>query len=214
MDAVPFDEVDASSWVFAPGHRRVAVQCSAQDARPPVLQLVRDGDARLRVPFGITTWQGDGQRQDLAFRLDTPALVTFFETLHAYVAGRAAAGGAAWFGDGAAREGRPCVVPQRGAPLLRTRAGDGLRVWRASPRGPGCWSYAPGSPTDIEAGAECWANVVVAGVYVQERHWGVSLQARDVMVFRLGDAPPPFRTACLLTPAPRPVALDADDETP
>ena len=146
----------------------------------PLLQLVREGDAPLRL---LSTWREGARSLDV--ELAEGPLADFLRALDDYTRHVAAEKCGDWFGkslaaEDVARMHAPLFHEGRhGSHTLRLRLHGAPEVWRRARVGD---VYGHGSASELREGAPCWLAAAVSGLYFLPRSFGLTLTVTDVML--------------------------------
>lgn len=188
------------------GGKCVHIYLSATERFNPKVQLCKDGDPKLRAPFGLTVYDdaAASTRQNLDFSIDFDPLRSFFAALDERVVDLAHSKAVEWFRRSLSREEvasmyKPTLTTNdRGyPPTVRTKANvvgsNAVRVWACRSDGSG---RREGSTEDIQRGTTYWANITIGPVWFLAKQFGVGLTCTELLAFASPSSELfPFQTA-------------------
>ena len=190
------------TWCFSPpvknahGGLSVYLNESEHSTARPIVQCVGANEARLRAPFGVSSFQGEGiknDRMNLEFTAESTELVAFFKALDEAVQAVALQRCANWFKKELSKEEiaslyKPILTEKEGyTPTFRTKINVGKRpakIHRAvDSGGSGKFEYAPGTLNDVTPDARFCPVIEISGMWFMSRMFGVSLATTHVIVY-------------------------------
>jgi hypothetical protein len=193
------------------GGKSVYIYRSAEQRRSPQFQLCLDDDAKLRAPFGLSSYdEPTDDRRDLVFSIENEALAAFFARLDVFLQDAACHHSPVWFkktltSADVASMYRPVLTPNHKGypPTVKTKVNiagaNQVRVWKVLGSDPS--RVVEGSPADIVRTARFMPVVALNGCWFLSRQTGVTLTCTDLLVFPEAPRPFLFRTNLQLAPA-------------
>jgi hypothetical protein len=206
-----YDEVDVKLWdissleVNKNGGKSCYIYASSDDKTSPRIQLCQDGEAQLKSPFGLNSYN-DSQtnRKNLEFSIVTPALEAFFRKVDEFALQTAKENSERWFKKTLSEDEiksmyKPCLTenvngypPTVRSKIAITSATTKTRIWKVTDLANNTREYEVGVPEDLNRNNRYIPIIAVAGVFFMQRIFGVSLTCTDIMVFESSKPQFPF----------------------
>jgi hypothetical protein len=205
-----YDEIDVTQWdvsnleVNKKGGKSAYIYSSIRDKVTPRIQLCKDGDTKLKSPFGLNSYDvSQIDRKNLEFSISTPELEEFFRNVDAFALRTAKDNSERWFKKSISETEimsmyKPCLVENDNGfpPIVRSKVTingtSPTRIWKVTDISDHTREYEEGTVDDLNRSNRYIPIIAVGGVFFMQRIFGVSLTCTDIMVFETAPSTFPF----------------------